>query len=91
MSALRFSGAQPRWVKASIYGTAFRANDLPFQTWVTRSSRQVVCVCFCSFVAYIAVVLSRRMGCRRQDSEATGPWMSSQLAEAQGLRCRGVS
>lgn len=52
MSALRFSGTQLRWVKASMYGTAFGANNLPFQTLVTRSSWHVLFVGICNFVAY---------------------------------------
>lgn len=74
-----------------MYGTAFRANNLPFQTSVTRSSWYVLCVCFCSYIAYIAVVLSRHMGGRRQGSQMTVPWMTLQLAEAAWLGCRGVS
>lgn len=76
MSALRFSGAQLRWVKASMYGTAFRANNLPFQTLVTRSSWHILFVGVCNSVAYGAVVLSRCLECRRQDSQAALPWMT---------------
>lgn len=47
MSALRFSGAHLGWVKANMYGTAFRANNLPIQTLVTRSSWHVLFVCWC--------------------------------------------
>ena len=46
---------------------------------------------FCNYVAYIAVVLSRHMECRRQGSQANVPWMTSQLAEADWLGCRAVS
>ena len=74
-----------------MYGTAFRANNLPFQTSVTRSSWYVLCVCFCNYIAYIAVVLSRHMEGRRQGSQTTVPWMTLQLAEAARLGCRGVS
>lgn len=48
-------------------------------------------VCFCNYIAYIAVVLSRRIECRRQGSQTNAPWMTSQLAEADWLGCRGVS
>lgn len=46
---------------------------------------------FCNYLAYITMVLSRRMECRRQGSQTNVPWMTSQLTEADGLGCGGVS
>ena len=48
-------------------------------------------VCFCNYIAYVAVVLSRRMECRRQGCQTNVPWMTLQLTEADWLGCRVVS
>lgn len=74
-----------------MYGTAFRANNLPFQTSVTRSSWVFVCLFLQLHCQAQPWCQSRHMGGQKTGLRNDCALDDLQLAEAAWLGCRGVS